>query len=271
MNRVLQARPDPSATPFRAVSMTPTLPRSLAGRASAVALANVRAFGVEASAGQAVAQGFEAMYDGAVKDVLHGAGHEAFEAVDYLEKARPSRYTPAPGANYPRGRFGESLKQVAQLIKSGLGVEVAFAEVGGWDHHAGEGGLQGQLAARLRELGSGLAALHADLGPRMQEVCLVTLTEFGRTVRENGNRGTDHGHASVALVMGGSALRGGKVHGRWPGLSPDRLYEGRDLALTTDFRDLLGELLTRHLGVRDLGTVFPGHDPSESKFPGVMS
>jgi uncharacterized protein (DUF1501 family) len=105
----------------------------------------------------------------------------------------------------------------------------------------------------------------------MQEVCLVTLTEFGRTVRENGNRGTDHGHASVAFVMGGSALRGGKVHGRWPGLSPDKLYEGRDLALTTDFRDLLAELLARHLRVQDLHSVFPEHDGAESRFPGVMS
>jgi len=270
MNRVLQARSDPGATPFRAVSMTPTLPRSLAGRAPAVALANVRSFGIEPSAGEAVSRGFEEMYDGAVHDVLHGAGKEAFEAIDYLRKARPSGYAPAPGASYPRGKFGESLKQVAQLLKAGLGVEVAFVEVGGWDHHAGEGGVQGQLATRLRELGQGLAAFRKDLGPLLQDVALVTLTEFGRTVRENGNRGTDHGHASVALVMGGAALRGGKVHGRWPGLSSDKLYEGRDLALTTDFRDLLGELLTRHLGVKDLRRVFPGYEVPESRFPGVM-
>jgi uncharacterized protein (DUF1501 family) len=211
------------------------------------------------------------MYDGAVHDVLQGAGQEAFEAIDYLRRVRPSRYTPAPGASYPRGRFGESLKQVAQLLKAGLGVEVAFTEVGGWDHHAGEGGVQGQLAARLRELGQGLAAFHRDLGPRMQDVMLVTLTEFGRTARENGNRGTDHGHASVAFVMGGSGLRGGKVHGRWPGLSSDSLHEGRDLAVTTDFRDLLGEVLARHLGLRDLRTVFPGYEVVESRFPGVMT
>jgi uncharacterized protein (DUF1501 family) len=271
MNRAVQARPDPTATPLRAISMTPTLPRSLAGRAPAVALANVRSFGVEPSAGEAVSRSFEEMYDGAVHDVLHGAGREAFEAVDYLQRARPARYTPAPGVVYPRGRFGESLKQVAQLIKAGVGVEVAFTEVGGWDHHAGEGGLQGQLATRLRELGQGLAAFRQDLGPRMQDVVLVTLTEFGRTVKENGNRGTDHGHASVAFVMGGTALRGGKVHGRWPGLASDKLYEGRDLALTTDFRDLLGEVLARHLGVLDLRTVFPGYDVSASRFPGVLS
>jgi uncharacterized protein (DUF1501 family) len=134
--------------------------------------------------------------------------------------------------------------------------------VGGWDHHAAEGGVLGQLAARLRELGQSLAAFQRDLGERMQDVVLVTLTEFGRTVR-------DHGHASVSFVMGGG-VRGGTVHGRWPGLSPDRLYEGRDLAVTTDFRDLLGELLTRHLGARDLAAVFPGFDARPAHFPGVM-
>ena len=148
-----------------------------------------------------------------------------------------------------------------------MGVEVAFTDIGGWDHHAAEGGVQGQLACRLREFGAALAAFDKDLGDRMQDVVVVTLTEFGRTVRENGNRGTDHGHASVAFVMGGG-VRGGKVHGAWPGLSGGRLYEGRDLAVTTDFRDLLGELLVRHLGARDLSTVFPGH--SVAKFPGVM-
>jgi uncharacterized protein (DUF1501 family) len=170
---------------------------------------------------------------------------------------------------YPRGRYGESLKEVAQLIKADVGLEVAFTEVGGWDHHAGEGGVQGQLAGRLRELGHALAAFQKDLGERMQDVVLVTLTEFGRTVRENGNRGTDHGHASVSFVTGGG-VHGGKVHGRWPGLAADQLYEGRDLAVTTDFRDLLGELLTRHVGAKDLGPVFPGYTAAASRFPGVM-
>ena len=170
---------------------------------------------------------------------------------------------------YPRGRYGDSLKQVAQLIKADVGVEVAFTEIGGWDHHAAEGGVQGQLAQRLRELGLSLAAFEKDLGDRMQDVVAVTLTEFGRTVHENGNRGTDHGHASVSLVMGGG-VRGGKVQGRWPGLEERSLYEARDLAVTTDFRDLLGELLTRHLGDRDLTKVFPGYAASPSKFPGVM-
>jgi uncharacterized protein (DUF1501 family) len=146
---------------------------------------------------------------------------------------------------------------------------VAFTDVGGWDHHVAEGGVQGQLASRLREFGQALAAFRLDLGDRMQDVVVVTMTEFGRTVHENGNRGTDHGHASFAFVLGGD-VSGGRVHGLWPGLAPEKLYAGRDLAITTDFRDLLGEVLARHLGVRDVSLVFPGYDVSSRRFPGVM-
>jgi uncharacterized protein (DUF1501 family) len=269
MNRQLQASPDPHATPFRAVSLTPTLPRTLSGPASAVAMASIREFGLRPAAGPQVARGFEEMYGGAAKDVLHGTGQEALEAVDFLEKADPARYQPAAGAAYPRGPVGDSLRQIAQLIKADVGVELAFTDVGGWDHHAAEGGAEGQLATRLRELGGALAAFHRDLGDRMADVAVVTMTEFGRTVRENGNRGTDHGHASVSFVLGG-AVKGGRVHGRWPGLGSGQLYEGRDLALTTDFRDLLGEALTRHLGTTDLARVFPGHAGGPARFPGVF-
>jgi hypothetical protein len=183
--------------------------------------------------------------------------------------ADPSKYAAAAGAEYPRGRYGDSLKQIAQLVKADVGLEVAFTEVGGWDHHAAEGGVSGQLAVRLGELGQALAAFHKDLGDRMSDVVVLTLTEFGRTVAENGNRGTDHGHASVSFVLGGT-VRGGRIAGRWPGLSSHQLYEGRDLAITTDFRDLVAEVLTRHLGSRELGTVFPGHPVSPKEFPGVM-
>ncbi|PYQ12968.1 MAG: hypothetical protein DMF80_16450 [Acidobacteria bacterium] len=269
LNRLVQSQPDPEATPFRAVSMTPTLPRILSGRAAAVAMASIRDFDLRGGGNGPAARGFEEMYEGAVHDVLHGTGQETFEAIQFLKKSDPGRYQPAPGAEYPRGRYGESLKQVAQLLKADVGVEVAFTDVGGWDHHAAEGGVQGQLAARLKEFGEALAAFRRDLGDGMQDVVVVTMTEFGRTARENGNRGTDHGHASFAFVLGGD-VRGGRVHGRWPGLAPDRLYEGRDLAITTDFRDLLGEVLSRHLGARDLSRVFPGYAVSSSRFPGVM-
>jgi len=269
LNRHLQDDPDPGATPFRGVSMTPALPRILAGRVPAVAMASIREFGLRPAAGGAAAREFEEMYREPVRDVLHGAGRGTFEAVRFLRQADPTRYRPAAGVEYPRGRYGDSLMQIAQLVKADVGLEVAFTETGGWDHHAGEGGVQGQLAGRLRELGQGLAAFHRHLGDRMGDVVVVTLTEFGRTVRENGNRGTDHGHASVSLVLGGG-VRGGRVAGRWPGLAADRLHEARDLAVTTDFRDLLGEVLDRHMGARDLGAVFPGHAATPSRFPGVM-
>jgi uncharacterized protein (DUF1501 family) len=267
LNRHLAA--EPAGSPFRGVAMTPTLPRVLQGTAPAVAMADLRSFDIRGGSAGAAARGFEGMYDGAVHDALHGTGAEALDAVAYLKKADPARYQPAPGADYPRGRFGDSLRQIAQLVKADVGLEVAFTEVGGWDHHAGEGGVTGQLAQRLRELGQALAAFRIDLGDRMEDVALVTLTEFGRTARENGNRGTDHGHASVAFVLGGS-VKGGAVHGRFPGLAADQLYEGRDLALTTDFRDLLAEMLTRHLGAHDLARVFPGHASDPRHFPGVM-
>jgi uncharacterized protein (DUF1501 family) len=231
-------------------------------------MGSLRQFRLRGGPESETAHAFEDMYGRGGTDVLHGAGQEAFAAIDFLRKADPARYQPAAGVQY-RGRYGDALKQVAQLIKADVGVELAFTEIGGWDHHAAEGGVQGQLAARLREFGAALAAFHTDLGDRMQDVVLVTLTEFGRTVRENGNRGTDHGHAGVSFVMGGG-VRGGRVHGRWPGLDSGQLYEGRDLALTTDFRDLLAELLTRHLGARDLAPVFPGHTGGAARFPGVM-
>lgn len=267
MNRCLQAQADREATPFRGVALTPTMPRALSGRAPSVALADIRDFAVRPAAGAGVARGFEDMYAGAVQDVLHGTGKETFEAIHFLKRTDAARYTPASGALYPRGRYAESLKQLAQLLKADVGVELAFTEMGGWDHHAAEGGVQGQLAARLREFGQALSAFHRDLGDRMQDVVVVTLTEFGRTARENGNRGTDHGHASVSFVLGGP-VKGGKVWGRWPGLATHELFEGRDLAVTTDFRDLLGEVLTRHLAIQDLKSVFPGHEPAP--YPGVI-
>lgn len=270
MNRAARANPAPDATPFRAVALTPTLPRVLQGRAPAVAMASVREFGLRPAAGTRTARGFEEMYAGAVRDTLHGTGQETFEALKFLKKSDAARSTPAAGADYPRGKLGASLADVARLIKADVGLELAFTEMGGWDHHAGEGGVQGQLAARLRELGRALSAFDADLGARRDDVLLVTMTEFGRTARENGNRGTDHGHASVALLMGGNGLVGGKVHGRWPGLDTHALYEGRDLAVTTDFRHLLAELLTRHLGHTQLAPIFPGLDTRVDHFPGVL-
>jgi uncharacterized protein (DUF1501 family) len=259
------------ASPFRAVAMGGSLPRALAGPEPAVAIDNINQFGVGGNnpGAQPAASTFEAMYSHSVDSVLHGTGAETFEAVKMLKSADPGRYSPAAGANYPRGRFGDSLRQVAQLVKADLGVEVAFADIGGWDHHVNEGNTQGQLANLLREFSSGLAALWTDLGTVAEETVVVSMTEFGRTARQNGNGGTDHGHAGAMFVMGGP-VRGGKVYGRWPGLAPEQLYEGRDLALTTDFRRVLGEGVYRHLGNKQLDVVFPGFDNSPRNFLGML-
>jgi uncharacterized protein (DUF1501 family) len=176
-----------------------------------------------------------------------------------LKAADPNQYAPAPGANYPRGRFGDSLRQIAQLIKANLGVEVAFADIGGWDHHVNEGSTQGQLANITREFSQSIAALWTDLGDLAADTVIVTMSEFGRTARENGTRGTDHGHANVMFVLGGP-VKGGKMYGRWPWLDERHLYEGRDLEVTTDFRTVLTESLDRHLQVKELAGVFPQFD-----------
>jgi len=272
LNRCIHGAPSQAQrSAFRAIAMGPTLPRILAGQETAVAINNVNDFGVggrNPSAAPA-ANTFEAMYDQSVDAVLHGTGRETFDAVKALKSADPSRYTPAPGANYPRGRFGNSLRQLAQLVKANVGVQVAFADIGGWDHHVNEGSTQGQLANVLREFSQSLAALWIDLGDLAEDTVIVTMSEFGRTARENGNRGTDHGRAHVMFVIGGP-VKGGRVYGKWPGLDQSQLYEGRDLALTTDFRRVLGEAVYRHVGNKDLASVFPGFDGQTAEFLGLL-
>lgn len=268
LNRALQSLPEKDATPFRGVAVGANLPRTLRGAAPAIALPDLRQFQVIAQS-PLVEGGFEAMYAQTVDTALRGTGTETFEAIDMLRKANPQRFQPENGADYPRSRYGQSLLQIAQLIKADIGLEVCFLDTGGWDNHVNEGGVQGQLSNLLRDLGQGLAAFHKDLGDRMQDIVVVTMSEFGRTAHENGNRGTDHGHANCMFVMGG-AVKGGKVYGKWPGLASHQLYEGRDLALTTDFRSVLGEVITGHLGNRDLKGVFPGFDNDPRKFPGLL-
>jgi uncharacterized protein (DUF1501 family) len=268
LNRHLQGMPEQSASPFRGVALGANLPRALKGAAPAVALSDLRQFQVLAPS-PVVEGGFEAIYAQTVDQALRGTGTETFEAIEMLRKANPQRYQPENGAQYPRNRFGQSLLQVAQLIKANIGLEVAFLDSGGWDHHTNEGNVQGQLANLLRDLAAGLEAFRRDLGDRMADVTLVTMSEFGRTVHENGNRGTDHGHANCMFVLGGG-VAGGKVYGRWPGLEREQLYEGRDLEVTTDFRVVVGELIARHLGNKDLQKVFPGFPLSERQFLGLV-
>jgi len=259
MNRALpRAQAATVVSPVRALAMGAVLPRAMRGPNPAVAVQNLSDFQVRNAE---AASAFQALYTDSHDPLLHAAGRETFEAVSLLQAVQKRPYQPADGANYPKGRFGDCLRQIAQLIKADVGVEMAFADVGGWDHHVNEVGpraSQGQLASRLADFGQTLAAFWADLGDRRNDVAVVTMSEFGRTARENGDRGTDHGHANCMFVMGGG-VRGGKVYGKWPGLEQEQLYEARDLALTTDFRDVLGELVRGQLGNRDLGKVFPGY------------
>jgi uncharacterized protein (DUF1501 family) len=271
LNRALENVPVENASPFRAVAMGASLPRMLRGSAAAIALPDLKQFKVMAqnSSMNHVAEGFEAMYAQTVDRALRGTGTETFEAIDMLRKADPGKYQPENGADYGKSRLGQSLQQIGQFLKADIGAEVLFVDCGGWDNHVNEGGAQGQLANLLRDLGQGMAAFGQDMGDRMENIVLVTMSEFGRTAKENGNRGTDHGHANCMFVMGGN-IRGGKVYGRWPGLNEGQLNEGRDLALTTDFRSVLGEILTSHLGVRDLSPVFPGFSNDPQKFPSLL-
>jgi uncharacterized protein (DUF1501 family) len=268
-NRYCQNAREHTDTPFRAVAFGPQLPRIMAGTAPALAIDDLRSFGVggRAAAGDRLTRAFEALYEGSATGLLATSAEESFEAIRMLKTANPQARSAEHGAEYPRGRLGDSLRQIAQLIKTDMGMEIAFADMGGWDTHVNQGNDQGQLALRLTELGQALAAFATDLGERMRDVCVLTMSEFGRTVRENGTGGTDHGHGTAMLVLGGT-VAGKQVAGRWPGLDQAARYEGRDVAVTTDFRDLFGEILTRHLGARDLSAVFPGYTPG--KAPGVI-
>ena len=258
LNRYLHAREHQRATPFRAVALAPQLPRSLQGTAPALAIGQIGRFGIRA--GQAtdmVQSSFEAQYEAAAESVLQQTGREAFDAIKMLKDAAPGQYSPENGASYPRTAYGEALKQIAQLIKADVGLEVAFAESGNWDHHVNEGAGVGQLATRLDDFSRGIAALVRDLGDRMADVVILTMSEFGRAVAENGNRGTDHGHGNAMMIIGGG-VRGGRVYGRWPGLAHEQRYEGRDLQVTTDFRTVFAEVVRTHLGLTDTRAVFPG-------------
>ena len=243
------------ASPFRAVSLTQQTPRIMEGASEVVAMNSLSEFTVRASGSQA--ERLEALYRTGSADLIHGTGTEMFEAVKMLKAANPQKYAPRNGAEYPRSQFGQRLLQIAQLIKADVGLEIAFADVGGWDTHVNQGATTGQLAARLDDFAQSIAALVTDLGDRMDDVLILTMSEFGRMAKENGNRGTDHGHAGALFVIGGD-VKGGKVHGKWPGLAAEQLYEGRDLALTTDFRSVFSEVTARHLGATKLETIFPG-------------
>jgi len=273
LNRCAQHAAEHKNTVFQSVAFGPQLPRILAGSAPALAITDLRAFGIRAGGPgvrDKLTRAFEQLYNESATGIVASSAAEGFQAVQTLQRIQPAEYRPENGAEYPKGKLGSSLMQIAQLIKADIGLEQAFADAGGWDTHIAQGAGEGQLATRLRELGDSLEAFALDLGDRMRDVVVLTMSEFGRTVAENGSIGTDHGHATAMFVMGGG-VRGGRVAGQWPGLDPAQQFQGRDLAVTTDFRDLFGEILVRHAGASDLTAVFPGHDASPDRFPGVMT
>jgi uncharacterized protein (DUF1501 family) len=271
LNRVMQGMNAKDVSPFRSVAMTNQLPRSLYGKAPSIAMTNLADFSIQAgSYTKSVQGGFEGIYQDVTKnDTLNATGKETFEAVNFLKKANPAQYKPANGAQYPNTPLGRSLLQFAQLIKAGVGLEVGFAETGGWDTHVNQGASRGQLANLLRDFSNAIAAFTTDLGQKMDDVVILTMSEFGRTARENGNRGTDHGHANAIFVIGND-VKGGKVYGNWAGLKSDQLYEGRDLNVTTDYRDVFGEVAYKYMGSRDLAKMFPGYSTSPANFKGFV-
>jgi uncharacterized protein (DUF1501 family) len=268
LNRVIAQRHDAEhAGAMRAVALWTQLPRVLQGRAPALAMTSLGRMNV--AGGARSGDAFEAQYAAAADLLLRQTAREAFDAARTLREVQAKGPRTAGTAQYPRSPFGDAMRQVAQLVKADVGLEVAYAEVGGWDTHVNQGGAEGQLAQRLGDVGRALGAFVHDVGPQMQDVVVVTMSEFGRTVAENGTRGTDHGHGNAMLLLGGP-VRGGRVYGRWPGLDVATRVDGRDLAITTDFRDVFSEVISAHLGVDDLRAVFPGHAWSRTRRLGLL-
>ena len=243
------------ATPFSTVSVTPALPLALRGDAPTLAIADLDTFGVGA-AGSLAGESLEALYARTSRDLLSQSGREGLDAARALEAARTGRLA-APAAEYPRSPLGDSLRQIAQLIKADLGLEIAFAEAGGWDTHARQGARRGTFARRAGDLADSIAAFWSDIEAYHDDVVVMTMTEFGRTVAANGTGGTDHGRASALFVLGNAAA-GGQVWGEPLALAPDALDDGRDLAVTTDFRAAFAGVAGAHLGVPTDERLFPG-------------
>jgi uncharacterized protein (DUF1501 family) len=241
------------SSPLRAVVMGKQMVRTMRGEHEAIAIGDPQQFNMGNPDAASI---LESVYATSADPQWARAGKGAFEAMRMLQSINRSQNNSQIGVQYAQaGELGRSLQQLARLIKADAGVEAAFAEIDGWDHHGNE---NPQLSNMLRQFSTAVAAFSQDMGDRMEDIVLVTMSEFGRTVAENGNSGTDHGHGSLMMVLGGP-VKGGKIYGEWPGLEQEQLFEGRDLAVTTDFRAVLGELICGHLGQQDLGRVFPGY------------
>jgi uncharacterized protein (DUF1501 family) len=253
LNRTLPAL-TADTPPVRAVAIGAKMPRTMRGDRGAIAVGDLQQFRVRNEGESSI---LETMYAKTADAQLVAQGKRTFDALKTIAAVNRTSYTPANGAQYA-GEFGNGLRQIARLIKADVGLEAAFAEIGGWDHHVNE---NGQLPPLLQQYGNSLAAFARDMGDRMEDIVLVTMSEFGRTAAEDGTNGTDHGHGNVMFVLGGS-VQGGRMFGQWPGLGPEELFERRDLAVTTDFRTVLSELVHGHLGQKT-DAAFPGYMPHD--------
>lgn len=268
LNRVA-GQLDGSGTPFRAVSLTPALPRSLYGTSYAISVERLEdlrlAPGLPAGmGGNAASEGFEALYRQTSADLLRSSGSVTLDATQMLAEAELDNYQPARGVRYPNSALGRSLRQIAQLIKAGVGLEIAFAESGGWDTHSRQGGAFGGFTQRANDLSACISNFWRDIAAHQDEVCLLTMTEFGRTVKQNGSFGTDHGRGSCLFVLGNS-VRGGTIYGHVPALKVANLEDGRDLPVTTDFRSVFSGVAAQHLGVGGGEDLFPGWSGTDLK------
>ena len=259
------------ASPFTAVSLTSSMPRSFYGNNPSIAISNIQDFEVQMKGNPAgtimAAKSFEDLYDQTTPGLLKETGKESFEAVKMLQKTAPANYKPEFGAVYPNTALGNSMKQIAQLVKMNVGLEVAFAESGGWDTHFNQGTEMGVFARSAIDLSNSIAAFWTDLGTYQDDVTLMTMTEFGRTVKQNGTGGTDHGRASCNFILGNN-VNGGQVHGIVKSLSVENLEDGRDLSVTTDFRSVFSEVADKHLKINNDTVLFPGWEGSKI---GVMN
>lgn len=258
IGRHLAALDTGNRSPLRAVGLGEMPQRSLSGSVPVSALRSIADFHLKGDA-RAVAQmraALDTIYSG--NDSFSILGQESLAILDILQKLDP---TQSPVTSYPITDFSLALQQVSLLIKADVGLEVAAIDLGGWDTHFAQGGAEGQMARLMQDLADGLAAFHQDLRDRMDTVTVVTMSEFGRRARENGSFGTDHGHGSMMMVMGAN-VDGGKVHGQWPGLGEGQLVGPGDLAVTTDYRDVLSEILVKRLNNPALEEIFPNYRPA---------
>ncbi len=247
------------ASPFRAVSLTSSMPRSFYGENPTVSISKLEDFGLQMKGGANInmaAKSFEELYDKTTSGLLKETGKESFDAVKILKGANLKNYQPLSIANYPKTPLGDSLRQIAQLIKMDVGLEVAFAESTGWDTHFNQGTENGVFARNVADLSNSITAFWNDLGAMQDDVTIMSMTEFGRTVKQNGTGGTDHGRGSCNFILGND-VNGGLVHGSVAPLAKENLEDGRDLAVTTDFRSVFSEVADKHLKINNDKLLFP--------------